>query len=58
MILQFGSGKGLIYSNEDILIFRNFTYLKLSDVTIETFSKSNLAKFDEHLAKREKLLCK
>ena len=58
MVLQFGSGKGLHYSNDDILIFGSITYLKLWDISIEIYDERVYPKQEDHLSKRTKLLNK
>ena len=56
MILQFGSGKGLIYSNNDVLMFGSFTYLRLKGVMFDQDEHSYLKQFDNIFPKKGKLL--
>ena len=56
MILQFGSGKGLIYSNNDVLIFGYFTYLRLKGIMFDQDENSYLKQFENSFPKKGKLL--
>ena len=51
LILQFGKGKGLIYSNDQVLIFRGFSYFRVTDVSFEPNEQSYLANFKKHMPK-------
>ena len=49
LILQFGTGKALIYSNDQVLIFRGFSYFRVTDVSFEPNEQSYLANFKKHM---------
>ena len=51
LILQFGTGKALIYSNDQVLIFRGFSYFRVTDVSFEPNEQSYLANFKKHMPK-------
>ena len=55
-VLQFGAKKAVHYSNKDILVFNNLTYLKLIDVTLDANGKQLMDCLDNHLSKRVKLI--
>ena len=51
LILQFGTGKTLVYSDKDILVFKGFTYFKITDVWIEPNEESYLKHFRVRISK-------
>ena len=51
LILQFSTGKTLTYSNDQILIFRGFSYFKITNVCFEPNEQSYLDYFKKHLPK-------
>ena len=54
MILQYGSGKHLIYSDENVLVFNKATYLKLSDICFEN-NENILEQFKNSLESWDKI---
>mmetsp|Transcript_37405 Transcript_37405/g.42957 ORF Transcript_37405/g.42957 Transcript_37405/m.42957 type:complete len:156 (+) Transcript_37405:206-673(+) len=53
MVLQYGSGKGIHYSNADIIIFKSMQYLQLTNVSEEVNEEKYLEKFNTFISERE-----